>query len=87
MNAFALIIKITREEERKMKMLQEFWTEEDGIATVEILLILAVLVIIAIVFRKAIIDWVNDMIDNVFTNADEGKINDTNLKNPLDDNQ
>lgn len=85
MNAFALIIKITREEERQMKMLQEFWTEEDGIATVEILLILAVLVIIAIVFRKAIIDWVNDMIDNVFTNADEGKINDTNLKNPLDE--
>ena len=62
-----------------MKMLQEFWTEEDGIATVEILLILAVLVIIAIVFRKAIIDWVNNMIQNVFKNANEGGIDANDL--------
>ena len=38
-----------------MKMLKKFWTEEDGITTIEILLILAVLIIIALLFRKTII--------------------------------
>ncbi len=79
MNAIALIIKNTREEEKKMKMLQEFWTEEDGMAVVEILLIMAVLIIIAILFRKAIIDWVNNMIANVFTKANEGGIDGQDL--------
>ena len=66
-----------------MKMLQEFWSEEEGIATVEILLILAVLVIIAIIFRKAIIDWVNNMIQNVFNNATgDGQITNDNLTGP-----
>jgi Flp pilus assembly pilin Flp len=35
--------------------LQQFWQEEDGIGTLEILLIIAVIVIIAIAFRKWII--------------------------------
>ena len=83
MHLIALIIKTTREEEWKMKMLQEFWTEEDGITTVEILLILAVLIIIAVVFRKAIIDWVNKMIVNVCSNADEGLIDPENLNTPI----
>jgi Flp pilus assembly pilin Flp len=38
-----------------------FWREEDGLGTLEILLILAVLVVIAVVFRKWIISWVNDL--------------------------
>lgn len=62
-----------------MKMLQEFWTEEDGIATVEILLILAVLIIIAIIFRKAIVEWVNKMISNVFSSADTAMISGSDL--------
>lgn len=57
-----------------MKMLKEFWTEEEGMAVVEILLILAVLIIIAILFRKTIIDWVNKMLGNVFDAADGGMI-------------
>ena len=65
-----------------MKMLKEFWTEEEGMAVVEILLILAVLIIIAILFRKTIIDWVNEMLANVFDNADAGKINGSDLNTP-----
>ena len=49
-----------------MGMFKEFWEEEDGIATVEILLILAVLIIIAIIFRTAIIKWVKNILANLF---------------------
>ncbi|QGQ96673.1 hypothetical protein EHS13_18210 [Paenibacillus psychroresistens] len=49
----------------KQKLLQ-FWNEEDGIGTLEILLILAVIVIIAIAFRKWILKWVKDL----FSGAD-----------------
>ena len=51
-----------------MGMFKEFWEEEDGIATVEILLILAVLIIIAIIFRNAIIKWVKNILANLFVN-------------------
>jgi Flp pilus assembly pilin Flp len=43
-----------------------FWEEEDGLGTLEILLIVAVLVIIAIAFRKWIMKWVQSL----FTAAD-----------------
>ncbi|MDB5053107.1 MAG: hypothetical protein JWM44_1157 [Bacilli bacterium] len=49
------------------KTLQQFWREEDGIGTLEILLIIAVIVIIAIAFRKWIISWVNKMFSDVNT--------------------
>ena len=44
----------------------KLWKEEDGLGTLEILLIIAVLVAIAIVFRNQIIEWVNSL----FTEAD-----------------
>lgn len=47
--------------------LSRFWNDEDGIGTLEILLILAVIVIIAIAFRKWIVKWVTDL----FNKADE----------------
>lgn len=52
-------------------MLKEFWEEEEGIATVEILLILAVLIIIAIIFRKAIVEWVAKTVTSIFKGADD----------------
>lgn len=55
-----------------MKMFKEFWEEEDGIATVEILLILAVLIVIAIIFRKAIVKWVQDTLGGIFGDANQG---------------
>jgi Flp pilus assembly pilin Flp len=54
-----------------LAMAKKLWKEEDGLGTLEILLIVAVLVAIAIVFRKQIIGWVtqifketNEQIDN-----------------------
>ncbi|MCS7461127.1 hypothetical protein N0M98_13315 [Paenibacillus doosanensis] len=46
---------------------RRFWQEEDGLGTLEILLILAVLVIIAIAFRKWIMEWVKGLFSNVNT--------------------
>lgn len=42
--------------------LARFWKEEDGLGTLEILLIVAVLVAVAIVFRKWIVGWFNKLI-------------------------
>jgi Flp pilus assembly pilin Flp len=46
------------------KSFQRFWREEDGMGTLEILLIVAVLVIIAIAFRKWIMKWVLEMFNS-----------------------
>lgn len=43
--------------------ISDFWNEEDGLGTLELLLIIAVLVAIAIVFRKWIISWVNSLFE------------------------
>jgi Flp pilus assembly pilin Flp len=54
------------EEEMKMILnkLQGFWKDEEGIGTLEILLIIAVIVIIAIAFRKWIMKWVKQMFES-----------------------
>ncbi|GAA4878812.1 hypothetical protein GCM10023310_68610 [Paenibacillus vulneris] len=44
--------------------IRKFWNEEEGLGTLEILLILAVLVIIAIAFRKWIMQWVKGLFDS-----------------------
>lgn len=38
-----------------------FWKDEDGIGTLEMLLIVAIILVIAIAFRKWIMKWVNDL--------------------------
>lgn len=53
-------------------MLREFWNEEDGMGTVEIILIIAALVCVALIFRKAIVGFVQNAIESIFgddTNA------------------
>lgn len=54
-----------------MNTLKEFWEEEDGIATVEILLILAVLIVIALIFKNAIVDWVTKTVEKLFGAAND----------------
>lgn len=48
-----------------MKHLQawakRFWRDEEGIGTLEMLLIVAIILVIAIAFRKWIMKWVNDL--------------------------
>jgi len=58
-------------------MIHDFWNEEDGIATVEILLILAVLIVIALLFRNAIINWVKQMLASIFPNTEETNVKPT----------
>ena len=53
---------------------KQFWRNEEGIGTLEILLIVAVIVIIAIAFRKWIIKWLGDL----FAKADAEITNQTN---------
>jgi Flp pilus assembly pilin Flp len=55
------------------ELLKSFLWEEDGMGTVEIVIIIAVLVGIALIFRDAIINFVTGIMDNVFANDDVSK--------------
>lgn len=50
-------------------MLKEFWQEEEGMGTVEIVLIIAVLVSIALIFRNQVIDFVRTNLQSIFGDA------------------
>lgn len=52
-----------------MNLLKGFLKEEEGMGTVEIVVIIAVLVSIALIFRNAITTWVRDTIGNIFDNT------------------
>jgi len=45
------------------KRIKKWWLEEDGIGTLEVILIVAVIVIIAVAFRKWIIAWMQKLFD------------------------
>ncbi|MBP1968641.1 Flp pilus assembly pilin Flp [Virgibacillus natechei] len=44
---------------------KNFWNDEEGLETVEILLILSVLIVIAIMFRDRIGIWVNALFEDI----------------------
>ena len=44
-----------------MELLKRFWTEEDGMGTVEIVMIIAALMCIALLFRKQVFDFAPQM--------------------------
>ena len=54
------------------KLLRNFWKEESGMGTVEIVLIIAALVAVALIFKDAIINFVQDAIENIFGSASDG---------------
>ncbi|NLK86399.1 MAG: hypothetical protein GX279_02780 [Clostridiaceae bacterium] len=56
------------------RFLKSFLSEEDGMGTVEIVVIVAVLVGIALIFRDAIIKFVTDILRSAFD--DKSIIND-----------
>ena len=66
-------------------MLARFIKEEDGLGTVEIVVIIAVLVGIALIFRDAIIKFVTDIMKGVF--ADDTITSDVNSGSIRDDNK
>lgn len=55
-------------------LVRSFLKEEDGLGTVEIVVLIAVLVGIALIFRDAIIKFVTDIMKSVF--ADDSIIRD-----------
>ena len=63
------------------KLIKNFFKEEDGMGTVEIILIIAVLVGIALVFRNQIITFVNGIMSRVFPDT-SGIQDNKNMPNP-----
>ncbi|OPH47239.1 hypothetical protein BC351_12105 [Paenibacillus ferrarius] len=53
--------------ERLVSGFKHFWEDEEGLGTLEILLIVAVLVAIAIIFRKWIVSWFQKLIGDANT--------------------
>lgn len=48
-------------ERRKLKTIRDFWCEESGMGTVEIILIIVVLVGLVLIFKEQITDIVNSI--------------------------
>lgn len=51
-----------------------FWRDEKGLGTLEVLLIVAVLVAIAVVFRKWIVAWFQDVIGKANNNLKDSSL-------------
>lgn len=49
----------------------EFWNDEEGLQTLEIMLIIAVIVAIALIFRKEIVAWIQKLVGFGNDNIDE----------------
>ncbi|SEN85851.1 Flp1 family type IVb pilin [Paenibacillus sp. OV219] len=47
--------------------IQRFWKEEEGIGTLEIVLIIAVIIILALLFK----DWIIELMKSLMGDADE----------------
>lgn len=52
-----------------IKMLKGFFKDDDGLGTVEIVIIVAILVGLALIFRKQIYALVKQIFDKIFNNA------------------
>lgn len=64
------------------QLLNKLWQEEDGMGTLEIILIIAVIVIIAVAFRKWIIQWVNHLFLESNSQMDDSKLEQINVPAP-----
>lgn len=49
-----------------MELLKQFYEEEEGMGTVEMVMIIAALMCIALLFRKQITNFVTQIMKNVF---------------------
>ena len=52
-----------------LKTWKDFWKEEDGMGTVEIILIIVVLISLVIIFKEQLNDLVNDIFDKITKQA------------------
>ncbi len=62
---------------------KRFIAEEDGMGTVEVIIIIAVLVGVALLFRKQLINFVNSIINNLFPDASKLENNKTGTQGTL----
>lgn len=58
-----------------MNELKTFWNEEDGMGTVELVIIIAVLVAIALIFGNTIKTFVTDNLDKIFGEDNQNNLN------------
>ncbi|MCQ6559125.1 Flp1 family type IVb pilin [Paenibacillus mendelii] len=49
------------------KKARDFWREEEGLGTLEIILIIAVVIILALLFK----DWIIDLVQRLMGKADD----------------
>lgn len=52
-----------------MRSMREFWTDESGVGTVEMILILVVLIGLVLIFKKQITNLVNDIFNTISNKA------------------
>jgi len=71
-------MKMTRKWKAEWK---RFWKDEAGIGMLEMLLIIALILVVAIAFRKWIMEWVNNLIQGTNTDVDE-TIRDRAIQHP-----
>lgn len=55
-------------------LLKRFWREEEGMGTVEIVIIIAVLVAVALIFRGAIVTFVKNITGKLFSTTNEDDV-------------
>ena len=48
-----------------MKLISEFWKEEDAVGVVEVILILVVLIGLVLIFKKQLVRLVNSLVEKV----------------------
>lgn len=53
-----------------LKGLRQLWSEEDGMGTVEVILIIVVLVGLVLIFRKQLTELVNSLFSKITKQAD-----------------
>jgi len=55
-----------KKESRSMELLKKFYEEEEGMGTVEIVMIIAALMCVALLFRKQVFSFANSIMEKVF---------------------
>ncbi len=50
-----------------MELLKKFYEEEEGITTVEVIMLIAALVCVALLFKKELTKYVQNLMNKVFT--------------------
>ncbi len=57
-------------ERERLKGLRQLWSEEDGMGTVEVILIIVVLVGLVLIFRKQLTELVNSLFSKITRQAE-----------------